>query len=784
MKKIETEKVKINSIYSAGISFAKNIYDRNEYLGIKIENEYDIYNLLGNFLIFSSQDFNDNLPLNYVELYKLREKILAYYGNNFSIPSLIYIDTIEKPEMFFDIPKFFTSTRMTTIRFTDDFIYELINGKTMFPENINQYKYVTFLDDLLLYMYRFITVKLDDLISHIYMQTKNNGNSIYVFSKDLLEIFLESGKTTFTVEDIKIAFSLCEKNKRDEDKLIDIAYILPEDSYHNTLKSVLKYSKNFDDEELKENFKSFCSLSLFDDAIFPNLKHFRLSSFIKSMNKSSRFSKTYINKGQISRNNYINLYIQNRKPSISVDFEYNEDLEEHELFKVCLSKLIFEKEKTLSEIDSYLNICSDNFNALKDYLRARSIYDISIVNLYDYHIFLMGSNLCNTGFVSTFFKKSDILFRRSMKCFTDMAVYFVKRRQFIDVLKQNGEDDFKREVMFATLCCQFYNLNFNSRVHFIEFFRNLCDKILDRLSYNLPLENLFNSIFPSEFYSFSEVVCYQIEIFFECSEFEPCFIDDIEEYFAPSSLTYQELSDNILSFTPGIHSDVADLISLQFLISSVYFKSYTISFNCTDRKNLQLLFHSIMEKAEEKDIQILRGFKHNSYHFTKYNNSMKNNDLMQDLSELLYKLSPNSLNKLRGTILDIQVLDDKIYEISGPSYYNKLFYSIPDTNKLNQFKTFSLETFIFENNIEVRELLNDLKSNSYYETNSLKSCSKFLNLKPKKFMLKDCYIFNPLINYMMGFTQKDKISIVENISEILKKIRLKNEEDKCEKSKS
>ena len=77
------------------------------------------------------------------EPYSLKEEILSSCTNDFVKFPFFYIYSVRKPEIFFDHNRFFKENNISSLRFTDDFIYEIVMGKnSIYPSSLNQNKYV------------------------------------------------------------------------------------------------------------------------------------------------------------------------------------------------------------------------------------------------------------------------------------------------------------------------------------------------------------------------------------------------------------------------------------------------------------------------------------------------------------------------------------------------------------------------------------------------------------------------------------------------------------------
>ena len=575
------------------------------------------------------------------EPYSLKEEILSSCTNDFVKFPFFCVYSVRKPEIFFDHNRFFKENNISSLRFTDDFIYEIVMGKnSIYPSSLNQNKYV--LSQSFFNSNFSGIIELEDLIRLIYKHSFPYVSGDSIHSGTLVLDLINSGKTLFTMNDINF---IANNEENISDTLIDICYVSPENCYISTIKKLIEYSQDFDDSELKKSFKTFSEEILTNNNLFQKSKYISVKYFIKSIS----YSDMFLFRDQIRQNTHMNLYmLQNNITKKKLQF-YDKNINEY-LINMIFSKLKDKKTKSLDYLEKFIDKSSKIY------------YEMSYENLRNYFLSFCASCMVNCSFNSKILKKGNDGFR-SLKCY----------RLMIDHFYGDSKRNFETDLILASICCSFFNANSLSELHFSD-----CFMYLDTVSTYQTMN-----------YVFCDMVCEQLECFFNCDEIQ----DDRNNYeFIESTRFYSSITKDDLIQTLKVMD--GEKFFDKFIEISDFLNSETIdqnkTLNCEDLSISEFnLFCDILDKLDQSELRLLKNL-----------------------------------------IIDCNSLDGLMSFILFPNLYNRLLNEIPFF--INSFKTVSLSEFSQlidkKEMIDVDNLIFNLQDKACYESFTLKSVDKFLNI--------------------------------------------------------
>jgi len=360
--------------------------------------------------------------------YKIRERILSYYGNDFSREPFTYYKSISKPDLLFDYELFFEDY-FPSYRFIDDFIEEiLLNKVNNIPISSVKYKHKLNLNSFKNSC--FGTIEIKKLIKELYKHSySNKSSSKIVFTRTVLLNILNRNEKEICVNSLDFSF----EDQDEEDEIIDIYSICPEDSLISTLKNILEFN-NYSTQNMIQKVNLLIS-----DHELNNYKYIDLNSLSNNLKDEKGL---FILRSQFFNDLHINLYFFKHK-----NYCINNSIESSIMLEI-IENLLNNKKKNLSILEDYLNFCFTKYEQLQIKIHQ------------EYFISFCSCCLINCSFHSKILKKDNNNSEKSLKCF----------RLIMNYLKNRELTRFDLDLTLCSICCVFYNANFLSTIHFSEYY--------------------------------------------------------------------------------------------------------------------------------------------------------------------------------------------------------------------------------------------------------------------------------------------------------------------------
>lgn len=558
--------------------------------------------------------------------YKVREKILTFYGNNFIRYPFTYYKTISKPQILFDHKSFFEDSSLISYRFIDDFIDEILFlKKSSFPLCIKKYKYKLNVESFKSSCYGI--VEIEKLIKEIYKHSYSyHSKNNIVFSRKLIIELLSRNEKTIAVNSIDFNY----EEEDEEDEVIDIYNIFPENNLISTLNNILNCK-----QYCTKLFEQKCSFLLTENQ---ENKYINSSLFLNIL-KNER--SLFILRSQFFNDEHINLYyLENKLENNNLEIEVK-------IITKIIDDLLEKKLIVFNTMENYLTFF---FSKYEEIIKTSTSLEC------EFFISFCSSCLVNCSLQSKILKRETANYERSLNCFSNLMNY----------LKTREVTRFDLDVILLSICCVFYNANFLSTLHFSEYY--------------IKYEN--NNFLSEEItYCYSDYVIDQINSFLGEEPYENLkYIEKIDHSRFFSGMNIQELdniqiSENIKSLINEIseYTNSGTIIKEKYQNGINILDSYDISqyqlnifkenFNKLDIKSLEEIRYKI-EQCRKIDEQTL---------FVKFNNNYSEVfDLIPSNFKVDKLISLNNFYSIisEKEILSVNELINKIQEYSIPNFIN------------------------------------------------------------------------------------------------------------------